>query len=264
MGGAEDFRRQRHGGIDPMALEADIDVAAVFAGDLEPVGEFLWCFAGLQRVQHLPPGRQHQLGAAIQAACGRLQPGAGVRLQGRALVVHFPAQQARQLQQRFGNALERQRQALHRPHGVLTQRVRLGLQRVKHIAVVAAGADMGVDFRQQDFARVHSCEVGRPAAVQARRPAFSRQRAGRQHGIVQRMLRLFVIGDQVFQPFFQSAHARAGAAFGTADPAAQLRHLPARQRSRKAAIGGIEQMMTFVKDVTQPSFGRCVRGLIGG
>ena len=35
------FRRQRHGGIDPMPLEADIAVAAFLARDLEPVGEII-------------------------------------------------------------------------------------------------------------------------------------------------------------------------------------------------------------------------------
>ena len=35
------LRRQRNGGIDPVPLQADIDIAAVLARDLEPVDEFV-------------------------------------------------------------------------------------------------------------------------------------------------------------------------------------------------------------------------------
>ena len=65
------------------------------------------------------------------------------------------------------------------------------------------------------------------------------------------MLRGFIVGDQILQPFFQPAHAGAGATFGSPDPAPQLGHLAARQAGGEAAIGGIEQMMAFVEDIAQ-------------
>ena len=76
------------------------------------------------------------------------------------------------------------------------------------------------------------------------------------------MLRVFIVGDQILEPFFQPAHAAAGAAFGPADPAAQLRHLETRDKRGETGIGGIEQMMAFVEDIAHAPLGRRVGRLV--
>ena len=82
------------GGIDPVPPQPDIGVAAFLARDLEPVDEFFVAFAGLQRVQHLDPGRQDQLGAPVDAARRRIDARARGAIELRGLVVE-PACAAR-------------------------------------------------------------------------------------------------------------------------------------------------------------------------
>jgi len=82
------------------------------------------------------------------------------------------------------------------------------------------------------------------------------------HRLFQQALGFFIIGDQVVQPFFQAAGAAAGPAFGAADPAAQLRHLAARQKCGETAVGGVEQVMAFIKDIAHTVFAGRVGGLI--
>ena len=55
--------------------------------------------------------------------------------------------------------------------------------------------------------------------------------------------------DEVADAPPQAAGARASAAFGAEDPAAQLAPLPARQPHRKGAVGGLEQVVAFVENV---------------
>ena len=106
----------------------------------------------------------------------------------------------------------------------------LGFQRIEGIAVVAAGADMAVDFRQENFAG-----PARAAARDPRRPAFAGQRARRLHRIFQRVaapLRRRRSGPSAVLP---SPRMRVRARpSGPADPAAQLRHLAARQQARRS------------------------------
>ena len=93
--------------IDPMAVEADIDVAPVDAGKGEPVDEFRRGGPAQPR-QHVAPARQLHLRPALQPAGHRLDALARRRVEGLGLVG------------------EARRQALgQRPHGA-----QQGIQRV--------------------------------------------------------------------------------------------------------------------------------------
>ena len=199
------------------------------------------------------------LGAAVQPARRRFQPGAGIGLERGGFVVHLLAQQTRQAGQRARRCASARAKVRAPREQVLRPRdgARLPAYR-RHPGRRCGRGHGGKHLGQENFARARAGSR-RAASVQpspASAPAACTASSSAS-------LRLFVIGDQVLEPFFQSAHAGAGAAFRSADPAAQLRHLAPRQQGGEAAVGGIEQMMAFVEDIAQPAFRRRVGGLVG-
>src|SRR5258706_1007755 len=79
--GSEYFAGQGNGGIDPVTLEPDIDVAAVFALDFEPVDELVLPSIAAERVEHCDPGREDDFCAPLDAAGGCIDATALGRLQ---------------------------------------------------------------------------------------------------------------------------------------------------------------------------------------
>ncbi len=238
-----------------MPFQSDIGVASVFAGQFEPVDEFFGDLAGLQRVQHLDPGGQDDLGTPIDAARRRRQPRLGIRLKVAVLSSIFLRSSRASLASGSAMRLRPRDSSAHRLQKLFAHGMGFSFQRVESIGVAAARAHMGIGEAEKDFARSPRC------GAQSLRPAFARQRGSGLHRILQRVLRGFVVGDQVLQPLVQAAHAGAGARLGAANPAAQLRHLPPRQAGGKAAVGGVEQMMAFVEDIAQAA---AFLGRVGG
>ncbi len=71
--------RQRDRRIDPVPLKPHVEIASVLARDLEPVDKLLAALA-FELVEHLGPGRHHELAAPDEAARRRLDARARIGL----------------------------------------------------------------------------------------------------------------------------------------------------------------------------------------
>ena len=250
MRGRQHFARPAEWWDRSSAARADIDIAAVLARDLEPVDEFVVDLAGLQRVQHLHPGRQDELGAPVQPARRRFEARARGRSPARcALVVHLScaARRARR-SSGVGDALQRRAHSSRAAaQHVLAERLRSRLPANR----TRRGRRCGRGHGDRQAARNTSPGPrGPPPCSRDIQPSP----ASAPPPAPLRPARACASSSSAIRSFSRSSRPRmrrAGAAFRSADPAAQLRHLAAREQRGEAAVGGVEQMMAFVEDIAQ-------------
>ena len=147
----------------------------------------------------------------------------------------------------------------HRSRNVVAQRMGLGFQRIESIAHRRCGHG-------------HGCRLppgkSRPdrAGCRLSRRAVQPSPASAPAACTASSSACCASSSSAIRSFSRSSSPRMrvrARAFRAANPAAQIRHLAARQKRGKTAIGGIEQMMAFVEDIAQPPFHRRVSGLVG-
>ncbi len=132
-----------------------------------------------------------------------------------------------------------------------------GFAGIETFRIIALRRNMGVRGRQKRFAG-----AARHARLDTSHPAIARQRARRGNGFFQCGLRGLIVYDEILQTFFQSARTAAGAAFGSADPSAQLRHFETGDERGETGIRRIEEMMAFVEDIAHAPLGLCIGRLV--
>ena len=236
-------------------------VAAFLARDLEPVGEIVADLASLQRFQHL---RSRPAAPAWRGGPARAPPlpaGRGCRAPASAVLSSIflrssCASRVSGSAMRFSAA--RQLRAPPRS-SLLAHRMRLGFQRIKGIAVVAAGADMADRLPP---GKLRPVRAGRrpSAAPSSLRPPARPPPAPRLPARAAPLHRRRS-GPSAVLP------ARAcGCGRAPSGPRIQRRSSAISrpgQQGGEAAVGGVEQMMAFVEDIAQAPFRRRVGGLVG-
>ena len=181
-------------------------------------------------VQHRIQAGRMRLGAAVQPARRRLEPRAGIGLQLGALVVHLLAQQrapAAPAARRCASG--RATRLAHRRQHVVAHRLRFGFQRIESVASLAARPHMVHRPRRETLrparaARRRSrCVQPSPASAPAACTASSSASCACSSSAIRSLSRSSSPRMRV--------RARPS---GPADPAAQFRHLAARQQRRRS------------------------------
>ena len=226
VGGLRAPLGERPGRIEPVAVQADIILAALDPLDREPVDEIGIGRAADPRGER-DPGRE-RLRPPGEAADRALDPRARLRVEpvGRVLEHRLEplAERDQRPEQRF-ERLDRGRRRLDQAPVGLGQ---LGLEAVAGVLRGGAGVD-GAAHRARAASR-----SGRTAALgDPLQPAVAGQRAGRLHRRVERERAGLVIGGDVHQPRREAAAAAARLALGADDPAAQLDRLLAGEAAAK-------------------------------
>ena len=96
VGRFNDLLGERPGGVEPMAVEADVEIMAPDPFHREPIDEFGRRFAG-KGIQHLPPGGDLLPAPAVEAAADGFDPVAGRGVQVRRARIQQPGQRPDQL-----------------------------------------------------------------------------------------------------------------------------------------------------------------------
>ena len=73
-----------NGRVDPVTVQADVEIAAIDAVDPEPIDKFVGGFFA-QGLQHAPPGGDLLAGTMIEAAAHGFDTGTGLAVQGLGL-----------------------------------------------------------------------------------------------------------------------------------------------------------------------------------
>ena len=241
---------ERLGGVEIVAVHADIDLALLDALDGEPVDEG---GVGLvvQAAQHGAPGFERELAAIGERARHAFDARAlaGIELVG--LAFELGAQRLAQPAHRREHLLERLAQAI----GGFEQ---AGIER-PHVAFLAEAL-----VARRPPARAPAGAPGpgipRPVPAPCRRPARVCQ-LGEGSGLrqmeqaAQRGLGFGVVAQKVAEAAFEAAGAAAAPSLGAQQPAPQVGGLDAAQMRAEGAVGGVEQVMALVEHVAQRARG---------
>ena len=242
-----------NGRIDPVALEPDVEVASVVSLDLEPIGEFGGCaLLVFERSEHRAPRRNEEPRPPFDAASGGFEPHGETLVELGRLTAEPAAQRAGHADER---ADEPRQSMIERTGGGdhLGRKIdRFGLAAVGGIGLAASRAHIRVGCGEERFAR-----TARRAALDAREPALRRQHARRRERFLERIDAFDIVAEQLADALVQSARPRPPA-LGTAQPAAQFRHLGAREMRAEGGVRRVEHMMAFVEHETQAAVGRDV------
>ena len=185
------------------------------------------------------------IGAPVEPAHGGVEALAQAWF-GRVLRVFEPAAQGRgEPPQRGGEPVEPLRERQSRVDEPVDRRSRLGLEPVTGIGQCCPRQHLLSNQRQKALEPLETPPFGYPL-----RPAVAGEDAGRGEDLEQCPGAVIAAVDEVADAPPQPAGARASTPLGAGDPAAQLASLAARQPHRKGIVGGLEQMVAFVENVT--------------
>ena len=236
---------ERLGGVEIVAVHADIDLALLDALDGEPVDEG---GVGLvvQAAQHGAPGFQRELAAVGERARHALDAGALARIELVGLGLELGAQRLAQPAHRREHLVQRLAQAI----GGLEQ---AGIER-PHVAFLAEALVLARRARAHLLAHQGQELLGRAqhrAVGQPRLPVGRGQALGEIEQAAQRRLRLGVLAQKVADAAFEAAGAAAAPSLGAQKPAPQVGGFDAAQMRAERAVGGVEQVMALVEHVAQ-------------
>ena len=222
--------RRRAGRIDPVAVQADVDLVPVEALDANQSTK-----SGRARPRRSPRACARQPPSSIAPRRSRPRSAASMRTPRRRCRARPPrrragAPAARPGPQRRLDRRERCGQRARRVDQPVDRRPQLGLQAVALLARRARAQHLLPHQRQE---RLAFGRCGRPSS-DARSQPRPAARAPPRATAGERALARRVAGDQILEPAAQAARARAAALLGPEQPAAQLGRLaPDQRRARR-------------------------------
>ncbi len=236
-------RDKRDAGIDPVAVDRDVVLQAVDPVEGEPLDRI---GSGLfdEIAKQPAPGGELQSGAAVETADRRVEALSQTGL-GRVVGILEPgSQRFGHLQQRGGEPFEAFGQRQSRLDQPLDRRPRLGLQAITAIGQHGARQHLLPNQHEKSFEALMAARFG-----DALRPAVAGEDSRGGENVEQCLGASVIAFDEVADPAPQASGARAPAGFGADDPPPQFTPFLARQTHRKGAVGGLQQVVTFVEDV---------------
>jgi hypothetical protein len=207
-GGDDDaVSRLRHridegfGGVEIMAVEADIEVAPLHPLDREPVDELGRHWLG-QRLQHGPPGRDLALRTPRDAAHHRIDPEARVGIEHVGIVIQPFGEALCQLAHRRLQSLQLAIQRQGRRQHLFAHRPCVDLLAVAHRIVGRTRQH----FLSQAMEKRLDRAIG-ALVLQALQPAIARQGARRLRDVAHQIHGAGIVQDQILDPAPEAAGA---------------------------------------------------------
>ncbi len=244
MGRFRHRRDERPHRIDPVPVQADVDVAAIQAVDAEPVDELRRGFT-LQGTKHRPPTGDRLKGTPFEAAAHSFDSLAGVGLQFGRLGIEQLRKRLDQRRQRPAHSGQFGLQGERGFDQSRNRRADVRLQAVRAVDVPTAGIDLLAHQGEEGFGRADRCAAAEPLA-----PTGPGEHPDRPEHLVDRVERRGIVGDQIAEPFGQPPASRSARFLGSSQPPPKLGRLASGEVEREGAVGGIEKMVSLVEHVT--------------